>query len=93
MSTLDIPRDKIPWFPTIDYDKCVGCMECYNFCRNNVFTWDEAKNRPIVKNPYNCVLGCSACTQLCLVGAISFISIEELRKIIRKLRSELESQP
>ena len=92
MSTLDIPRDKIPWFPTIDYDECVGCMECYNFCRNNVFTWDEAKNRPIVKNPYNCVLGCSACTQLCPAEAISFISSEELRKIIRKLRSELESQ-
>jgi NAD-dependent dihydropyrimidine dehydrogenase PreA subunit len=93
MSTLDIPRDKIPWFPTINYDKCVGCMECYNFCANNVLTWDEAENRPIVKNPYDCVLGCSACTQLCPVGAISFISIEELRKIIRKLRPELESQP
>lgn len=32
-----IPREKIPWFPIIDYDKCVGCQECFNFCGNGVF--------------------------------------------------------
>jgi len=83
-----MPRDKIPWFPTIDYEKCLGCKECFNFCHNNVYEWDEDKNQPKVVNPYNCVVGCSACANLCAQGAISFPTRKELVEIIKKLRGE-----
>jgi formate hydrogenlyase subunit 6/NADH:ubiquinone oxidoreductase subunit I len=34
---MGVPRAKIPWFPTIDYDKCDYCMECDKFCPHHVF--------------------------------------------------------
>ncbi|HIP97366.1 MAG TPA: ferredoxin family protein [Anaerolineae bacterium] len=37
----NIPREEIPWWPTIDYDACAGCRECYEFCPNDVFDWDD----------------------------------------------------
>ena len=27
-----IPRNKIPWYPTIDYEKCVSCGKCVDYC-------------------------------------------------------------
>ncbi len=89
MASSQIPREKIPWFPTIDYDLCAGDQECFNFCKNDVFEWDEDNKRPIVKNPYNCVVGCQACINICPVEAISFPNKEELRAILRRLRAEM----
>lgn len=68
-----ILREKIPWFPVIDYEKCVGCRECFNFCQNGVYEWDEENDRPKIVNPYNCVVGCSACITLCAGEAINKI--------------------
>lgn len=84
----NIPREKIPWYPKIDYDKCIGCKECYNFCHNGVFEWDEENERPIVKKPYNCVVGCSACANLCNSDAISFPSKKELAEALEKARED-----
>lgn len=39
-----IPRNKIDWFPSIDYSKCTGCKECFKFCSHKVFSWDKEKN-------------------------------------------------
>lgn len=84
-----VPREKVPWFPTINNDVCIGDKECFNFCKNNVFEWDETEGRPIVANPYKCVLGCDACMQICPVEAITFPSQQELRQMIRlALRDE-----
>ncbi len=77
-----IPREKIPWFPTIDYEKCIGCKECYNFCKNGVYEWDEEKNQPVVKNPYNCVVGCSACANLCNGEAINFPKMKDIKEML-----------
>ncbi len=87
-----LPREKIPWFPTLDYEICTGDQECFNFCKNNVFTWDEEKQHPIVTNPYNCVVGCQACINVCPVQAISFPSKDELRASIIRLRKEMQTQ-
>jgi NAD-dependent dihydropyrimidine dehydrogenase PreA subunit len=90
MQQHKLPREKIPWFPTIDYDACTGDRECLEFCKNNVFSWDEVLGHPLVENPYNCVLGCNACAQICPVEAIHFPTKEELRQTIREL---LAAQP
>ncbi len=81
-----IPREKIPWYPKIDYESCAGCQECFNFCHNNVYKWDEQNNHPIVANPYSCVVGCSACANLCPNGAIRFPTKQELVEAITKLK-------
>jgi len=86
MSLESIPREKIPWYPTIDTDACIGDKECINFCKNNVFEWDEERNVSVVKNPFNCVVGCSACSKICPAEAISFPSLSELREFIKKIR-------
>lgn len=89
MST-DLPRERIPWFPTIDFEACLGDQECFKFCKNHVFEWDEEHNVPLVANPYNCVLGCNACAKTCAGEAITFPTLDELRATIRRLRAELE---
>lgn len=86
---VEIPREKIPWFPRIDFDLCAGCMQCFEFCRNGVYLWDEEENHPIVSQPYNCVVGCSACTNLCPNGAISFPPKQEIIQLVKKLREEV----
>ena len=83
-----VPREKITWFPKIDFDACIGDQECVNFCKNDVFVWDELKNRPEVIRPFNCVVGCDACSQICPSEAISFPSKEELRRTLRGLAKE-----
>ena len=90
MPKLRVPREKIPWFPTIDYDTCIGDQECYNFCKNDVFRWDEAEDRPRVVNPYKCVLGCNACAQICLSDAISFPALDQLREATQRAAAEAE---
>lgn len=88
----NIPREKITWFPTINYDACIGDAVCYNFCKNDVFVWNEENQRPIVQNPLNCVVGCESCAQLCPSESITFPSKEELRATLRRLRDEMKKQ-
>jgi|YNPNPStandDraft_1061719.scaffolds.fasta_scaffold02184_14 NAD-dependent dihydropyrimidine dehydrogenase PreA subunit len=74
----NIPREKIPWYPRVDTSLCEGCQACINFCKNDVYRWDDENQHPIVLNPLNCVVGCEACAQLCPTSAISFPSMEEI---------------
>ena len=90
MQQHKLPREKIPWVPTIDYDACIGDRECLDFCKNGVFFWGEPLGRPLVAEPYNCVLGCDACAQICPVEAIHFPAKDDLRLTIREL---LAAQP
>ncbi len=74
-----IPREEVPWYPRVDYSKCVGCGLCFLTCSGRVvFDWDFEKNKPIVARPYNCMVGCNTCANLCPARAISFPSLEEL---------------
>jgi NAD-dependent dihydropyrimidine dehydrogenase PreA subunit len=88
MPHKDIPREKIPWYPSIERSKCNGCRECFEFCQNGVFAWDDEKNCANVVKPFQCVVGCSACQNLCSEGAISFPNLQEIHEIIRKLREK-----
>lgn len=67
-----IPREQIPWYPTIDADKCTGCQTCVDFCKNDVLAFDDSAGKSVVKNPYSCVVECSTCARLCPEGAIAF---------------------
>jgi NAD-dependent dihydropyrimidine dehydrogenase PreA subunit len=75
------PRDKIPWYPTVDQSKCIGCGVCLN-CGRNVFAWQGGK--PLVARPYECVIGCTTCANLCPAWAISFPDIESVRAIYKR---------
>lgn len=81
---MGIPREKIPWFPVIDEEKCINCGSCLDFCSNNVF--EAGETTTIVANPYNCVVGCSACQRVCDTEAISFPSKEKLISWLHELR-------
>lgn len=93
MKPSALPREQIPWFPTVDTDLCTGDQVCVEFCKNDVYRWDEEHEHPIVANPYKCVLGCNTCMELCPAAAISFPTPQELRETIRRLRTEQKAEP
>lgn len=74
-----IPREEIPWFPTIEEDLCNGCRVCLEFCPYSVFEWDDETETVTVADPYNCYVGCSTCASKCKPGAIVFPPREMLR--------------
>lgn len=77
------PRDKVEWFPTIDEKKCVSCGMCMN-CGKNVYDWVSDKRKPVVARPYECVVGCSTCGNLCMGDAITFPDVEPIKDLYRK---------
>ncbi|MEM2045778.1 MAG: hypothetical protein QW497_01995 [Candidatus Bathyarchaeia archaeon] len=47
-----VPRDKIPWYPLIDYGKCDLCggkPKCKEFCLHNVFEVAEENGKKLLK--------------------------------------------
>lgn len=89
---MGVPREKIDWAPTIDYDKCNYCMECVQFCPHQVYeVRDNEEKRLVVKNPNNCVVFCRACGKTCGPDALSFPNKGEITKRIKEIRKELES--
>jgi len=86
---MGVPRIKIPWWPTIDYEKCNFCMECDNFCPHNVYEKiEDQEKKLIIKNPYNCVVFCRACAKACALDALTFPDKREITKLIKDLRSK-----
>jgi NAD-dependent dihydropyrimidine dehydrogenase PreA subunit len=67
-----IPREEIPWYPTILEDLCDGCNICLEFCSFRVYERDEESNKVKVVNPFNCQVGCSMCALKCKPKAILF---------------------
>lgn len=88
---MGVPRIRIPWWPTIDYEKCNYCMECDKFCPHEVFERTEVEEKKlIVKNPYNCVVFCRACMKTCALDALSFPEKKEIINLIKKIREKSE---
>jgi NAD-dependent dihydropyrimidine dehydrogenase PreA subunit len=85
-----IPRNKIPWYPTIDCDKCINCGKCVEYCTLGTFAFEEkeGKKRSHVKNPNNCVVLCTGCDSICPAGAIKHQSIKKTKQAIRELRKK-----
>lgn len=78
-----IPREDIPWFPTIDAEKCIGCRDCISICKNGVLAFDEEAQKSTVVNPYNCVVECRTCAKLCPADAIRFPDAAEFTAFIK----------
>ncbi len=85
-SYMGIPREAIPWFPTIDPEACLNDSECLQFCTNDVFV--QGEKTTIVANPLNCVVGCSSCTSICPTDALSFPGQAEFVATLRRLREQ-----
>jgi NAD-dependent dihydropyrimidine dehydrogenase PreA subunit len=86
----NIPREKVNWQPTINYDARVGDRLCSNFCRNDVFPWEQDSGQPTVKNPLNCVIGRDRCARQRPVEAITFPSKEKQRTQPREWPAQLQ---
>ena len=87
---MGVPREKIPWFPTIDYSKCDFCMECDKFCPHQVYEQREGEVKLVVAHPEHCVVFCRACAKTCGPDALSFPSKPETIELIKRLRAEAE---
>ncbi len=83
-----IPREKIPWYPTIDAEKCTGCRTCVEFCKNGVLEFDETEQKVRVRAPYNCVVECRTCGRLCPAEAIRFPDEKGFAETLKKLLKE-----
>ncbi len=83
-----IPRNKIHWAPKIDYEKCVSCGKCVEFCHMQTFDFEEknGKKKTVVKDQNACVVFCRGCEDICPAGAITHPSEEETRRSIEKLQ-------
>lgn len=91
MAYMGIQREKLPWFPEIDQNKCTGCGTCLETCPNNVFVIDDKTSISTVKNSENCVVLCDKCSIFCPEEAISFPDKEEMKQMISRLLRETQN--
>ncbi len=66
----------VAWYPVIDYDRCVVCGKCVDFCMFGVYFREEG--RVAVGKPENCKTNCPACARMCPAQAIIFPKVGEL---------------
>ena len=86
------PREEIPWYPTLDPEACMGNRDCIAFCPGEVFRWDVEAGHAVVAAPFNCVIGCRECEQVCLGRAIRFPSPEAWLGIQEALRVKISEK-
>ncbi|HCE42247.1 MAG TPA: hypothetical protein DET40_01700 [Lentisphaeria bacterium] len=66
-----VKKDWIPWFPVIEYGRCVNCKQCLSFCLFGVYELSK-KGKVLVAKPENCKTNCPACAKVCPKSAIIF---------------------
>jgi NAD-dependent dihydropyrimidine dehydrogenase PreA subunit len=80
LSSDEVGR-KVDWSPTVEAGLCDGCRACVDFCRQGVYDFQD--DRAVVVAKSSCIVGCSHCATLCEQGALSFPSIDDLRRARR----------
>jgi len=83
-----IPRSKIPWSPKIDYEKCISCGKCIDFCHVKAFgsIEENGKRKTIIRDKNACIVFCTGCEAICPKGAITHTPPEETHRVIEKLK-------
>ena len=71
LSIINHQSDWVPWFPVVDYDRCVNCKQCMNFCLFGVYGLTESGHVEVCK-PSGCKTNCPACARMCPQQAIIF---------------------
>ncbi len=69
LPTARAPKER--WYPIVDKTRCVGCLECVNFCLFGVYE-KGTDGKPKVVQPDACRPGCPACARVCPNQAIFF---------------------
>ena len=64
-----IPREQVPWFPTVSAALCNGCGKCIEICPKDVFEMTEEQVVEVVE-PFACIVGCCFCKSACDPQAI-----------------------
>jgi NAD-dependent dihydropyrimidine dehydrogenase PreA subunit len=77
-----IAREIIPWFPTVNHDKCIGCQLCFVTCGRGVYDIHDHKAWP--ERQYDCMVGCTTCANICPVQAITFPDKQLVQKVERE---------
>lgn len=77
-----IPREDIPWMPTVDAEACIGCQLCYVTCGRGVYEMHEQV--AVAVAPMECAVGCATCGNVCPTSAISFPSLDSVWKMERE---------
>lgn len=77
-----IPRDDIPWMPTVDAEACIGCQLCFVTCGRGVYEIHEQV--AVAVAPMECAVGCSTCGNVCPTSAIAFPSLDAVWKMERE---------
>ena len=90
-NTWGLPRDLIPWGPTIDPARCRGSGECVRFCPNNVFEFDAPSGRARVADFHQCTVLCNNCIAVCPNAAISFPDQDAFLDTVSELRKRAQS--
>ena len=93
-SEWGLPRELIPWGPTIDASRCRGSGECVKFCPNSVYEFEAAIGRARVARYHQCVVLCNNCVSVCPNGAISFPSQDEFLDAVQAVKQRsLDNKP
>ncbi len=77
-----IPREEVPWFPTVDAEACIGCQLCYITCGRAVYEMQDGI--AVAVAAMECVVGCSTCGNVCPTGAIAFPALDTVWKMERE---------
>jgi NAD-dependent dihydropyrimidine dehydrogenase PreA subunit len=88
VSTVRRPRERLPWFPTINCKVCLSDLECVNFCPARVFDWDPATRKPHVARPFDCIPGCRSCAENCKAKGISLPGKKDVAAALKRIRAE-----
>jgi len=77
-----IPREDVPWIPTVDAEGCIGCQLCYVTCGRGVYEMHDGV--AVAAAPMECAVGCSTCANICPTAAISFPTLDAVWKLERE---------
>ena len=90
-----IPREEIPWHPTVHEGVCIGCGTCVVSCSRLVYRFDFERKKAVVADPLNCMVGCRTCASTCPANAINFpsadvvLALEERPEVRHAIEDEL----